>query len=180
MNSNLKIINLEKVNSTSEVAKDLALRGVSDWTIVLGNMQEKGHGRKGEAWFSPLGGLYFSIILPKSNINDLQTLTVLAAFSVAQTLKENFQIEPLIKLPNDILLNQKKVCGILTENIIMGDKTLISILGIGLNTNIDFFPDDLKEIAISLKQVLSKEVDNYKILEQVVASIKKQLEIINQ
>lgn len=180
MNSNLKIINLEKVNSTSEVAKDLALRGVSDWTIVLGNMQEKGHGRKGEAWFSPLGGLYFSIILPKSNINDLQTLTVLAAFSVAQTLKENFQIEPLIKLPNDILLNQKKVCGILTENIIMGDKTLISILGIGLNTNIDFFPDDLKEIAISIKQVLSKEVDNYKILEQVVASIKKQLEIINQ
>lgn len=180
MNSNLKIINLEKVNSTSEVAKDLALRGVSDWTIVLGNMQEKGHGRKGEAWFSPLGGLYFSIILPKSNINDLQTLTVLAAFSVAQTLKENFQIEPLIKLPNDILLNQKKVCGILTENIIMGDKTLISILGIGLNTNIDFFPDDLKEIAISLKQVLSKEVDNYKILEQVVASIKKQLEVINQ
>lgn len=180
MDSNLKIINLEKVNSTSEAAKDLALQGVSEWTIVLGDMQEKGHGRKGEDWFSPLGGLYFSIILPKSNINDLQTLTILAAFSVAQTLKENFQIEPLIKLPNDILLNQKKVCGILTENIIMGDKTLVSILGIGLNTNIDFFPDDLKDIAISLKQVLLKEVDNYKILEQIIALIKKQLEVINQ
>lgn len=180
MDSNLKIINLEKVSSTSEAAKGLALQGASDWTIVLGDMQEKGHGRKGEDWFSPLGGLYFSIILPKSNINDLQTLTILAAFSVAQTLKENFQIEPLIKLPNDILLNQKKVCGILTENIIMGDKTLVSILGIGLNTNIDFFSDDLKEIAISLKQVLLKEVDNYKILEQIIALIKKQLEVINQ
>ena len=180
MNTFYKIIEFESLASTSEKAKELALAGAEPWTIVLAIEQTGGHGRKGEAWFSPQGGLYVSIILPKSNIIDLQTLTILTAFIIAQTIKNNYKLEPLIKLPNDVLLDGKKVCGILTENVIMGNETLISILGIGLNTNILEFPIELNDLAISLQQSLSTQVWNEQILEQIVVGLKNQLDNISQ
>lgn len=174
------IIDFENISSSSEKAKELAAQGKDPWTVVLAREQSNGHGRKGETWFSPEGGLYFSVILPKSNIADLQTITILAAFVIAKTIKDSFSLEPLIKLPNDILLNNKKICGILTENVIMGNKTLVSVLGVGLNTNIKEFPNDLNDISGSLQQILLKEVDNNKILEQILIGLKNKLEIISQ
>ncbi|MFA5013702.1 MAG: biotin--[acetyl-CoA-carboxylase] ligase [Candidatus Paceibacterota bacterium] len=168
----------EAVASTSDEAKKLALSGAEPWTVVVANEQTGGHGRKGDEWFSPTGGLYFSIILPKSNIEDLQTLTILAAFIIAKTIKEIYGLEPLIKLPNDVLLNGKKICGILTENII--DKEIkTSVMGIGLNTNIKELPAELKGIATSLEIELKKEVDNEKIINQIIEGLRAQLEILN-
>ncbi|MFA5087203.1 MAG: biotin--[acetyl-CoA-carboxylase] ligase [Candidatus Paceibacterota bacterium] len=180
MEPKFKIIEFEDIPSTSEKAKELAIQNESPWTVVLARQQSNGHGRKGEAWFSPEGGLYFSVILPKSSIADLQTITILAAFVISKIIKDDFNLEPLIKLPNDILLDGKKVCGVLTENVIMGDKTLVSIIGVGLDTNIKEFPNDLKDISVSLRQVLFKEIDNNEILEKILSELKNQLEIINQ
>jgi BirA family biotin operon repressor/biotin-[acetyl-CoA-carboxylase] ligase len=118
--------------------------------------------------------------LPKTNIDDLQTITNLTAFVIAQTLKNDFNLQPLIKLPNDILLQEKKVAGILTENIIIGQNPVFSIIGIGLNTNIDNFPEELKDKATSLKIELNQEIDNNQILEEILIGLKKQLEIISQ
>lgn len=153
--------------------------GTLPWTVVLAEEQENGYGRKGEAWYSPKGGLYFSVILPKGEINDLQTLTILAAFIVAKTIKEAFNVEPLIKLPNDVLLNGKKICGILTENVI-GKEVKSSIIGIGINTNISSFPSEIKEVATSLKMELGREVDNMEILEKIIKELKNQFKIISQ
>ncbi len=175
----LKILEFDKILSTNLKAKELAKKEISPWTVVLAKKQIAGYGRKGENWFSPLGGLYFSIILPKSKIEDLQTLTILAAFVIAKALKENFSLEPLIKLPNDVLLNGKKVAGILTENVI-GCEVKLSIMGIGLNTNIEKFPKDLANIATSLKIELGKKVDNKKILSQIIEGLKEQLVTISQ
>jgi BirA family biotin operon repressor/biotin-[acetyl-CoA-carboxylase] ligase len=184
------------LNSTNLKAKELAKRGAEAWTVIVAKEQTAGYGRKGLAWFSPEGGLYFSIILPKSKvaetsshlsprsaslrsvIEDLQTLTILAAFICAKTIKENFNLEPFIKLPNDLYLNGKKVGGILTENIV-GKDVKLSVMGIGLNTNIEKFPKDLENIATSLKIELAKEVDNEKILEQIIKGLKEQLAIIS-
>jgi BirA family biotin operon repressor/biotin-[acetyl-CoA-carboxylase] ligase len=174
------LIEFENIKSTSEEAKAQAVQGVAPWTTIVANEQSLGHGRKGDYWFSPKGGLYISVILPKTNIDDLQTITILAAFVVAKILKEKYEIEPLIKLPNDILFEEKKLCGILTENIVVGDETVVSVLGIGLNTNIDEFPENLKDTAVSLKNILNKEVDNKEILEQILSGLKSQLETINQ
>jgi BirA family biotin operon repressor/biotin-[acetyl-CoA-carboxylase] ligase len=174
------LIELENIKSTSEEAKVQAVQGVAPWTTIVAEEQSLGHGRKGDYWFSPKGGLYFSVILPKTNINDLQTITILSAFVVAKVLKEKYEIEPMIKIPNDILFEGKKLYGILTENIVMGDETVVSVLGIGLNTNIDTFPDNLKNAAISLKNILSKEVNNKEILEQILLGLKSQLETITQ
>jgi BirA family biotin operon repressor/biotin-[acetyl-CoA-carboxylase] ligase len=165
------------VTSTNASAKKLRNKKV--WQVVLAEEQIAGYGRKGSSWYSPKGGLYFSIILPKSKIEDLQTLTILGGFIVAKVIKENFNLEPFIKLPNDVWVNGKKICGILTENVV-GKDVKFSVMGIGLNTNIEKFPKDLENIATSLKIELGREVDNKKILEQIVKGIKEQLKTISE
>jgi len=176
----MKLIYYKTLPSTNLKAKELAKKGVKPWTIVVAENQTKGRGRKGNDWFSPKGGLYFSIILPKSNLEDLQTLTILAAFTTAKVIKENFKkVEPLIKLPNDVLINDRKVAGILTENII-GKDIKLSVMGIGFNTNIGKFPKELKDIATSLEIELGKRVNNKKILIEITEGIKKQLTTISE
>ena len=172
------IKNYKTLTSTNVKAKELARKEARPWTIIVAEQQTGGYGRKKTAWSSPKGGLYFSTILPKSNIEDLQTLTVLAAFICAKTIKENFKLEPFIKLPNDVWINGKKVAGILTENII-GKDVKLSVMGIGLNTNIEKIPKDLENIATSLKIELGKEVDNQKILRQIIKGLKEQLKTIS-
>ena len=166
----------KSVSSTSVIAKKMDHK---PWTVIWSEEQTLGCGQKTNSWFSPKGGLYFSVILPKSTIEDLQTLTILASFVVAKIIKENFKIEPFIKLPNDIFINQKKVGGILTENII-GEEVKFSIMGIGLDTNIEKFPKELENIATSLKIEVGKKIDNEKILKQIVQGIKNQLKIISE
>jgi BirA family biotin operon repressor/biotin-[acetyl-CoA-carboxylase] ligase len=179
----MKILEFEKLESTQKKAKEIA-KEAEPWTVVLAKEQTGGYGRKGNFWYSPRGGLYFSVILPnphtkqiygvgaKTKIEDLQILTILAAFCVAKILKEDFKLEPFIKLPNDVYVNNKKICGILTENIISGKEVKNSIIGIGLNTNIEDFPEELKEKATSLKRELKKEVEGRKILEKILKELK--------
>ena len=195
-----KIKNFKKISSTNQKAKKLAFNGAAPWLVVVAEKQIAGYGKGKVPWFSPQGGLYFSIILPKSKVDehsfistrrplfgeerarvieDLQTLTILAAFIVAKTLKENFALEPLIKLPNDVLINQKKVAGILTENIV-GKDVKQSVMGIGLNTNIEKFPKELENIATSLKIELGRKIDNKKLLEKIVEGLKEQLKVISE
>jgi BirA family biotin operon repressor/biotin-[acetyl-CoA-carboxylase] ligase len=174
-----KIENFETLDSTSIKAKELASRGEKPWTVVRAVKQKEGYGRKGSGWFSPEGGLYFSVILPKSNIDDLQTLTILAAYVVAKAVKENFNAEPLIKLPNDVYLNGKKICGTLTENVI-GSDIKSSVMGIGLNTNIEKFGPELENSATSLKIELKREIDNEALLRQIIEGLKKTLATISE
>ncbi len=172
----MKLQRLKKVSSTSALAKK---EKGEPWTVIWAQEQSSGYGTKKDYWFSPKGGLYFSVILPKTDIDDLQTLTILAAFIVAKTLKENFALECFIKLPNDVYINRKKVAGILTENVLSND-TKFSVMGFGLNTNIDEFPKDLENIATSLKIELKEQVDNEKILKQIIKGLKKQLKTISE
>lgn len=172
----MKIRKEKIIDSTNALAKKIK---PEDWLVIWAEEQSAGYGRKKDYWFSPKGGLYFSIILPKSNIDDLQTLTILAAFVVAKTIKENFNLESFIKLPNDVYVKQKKVAGILTENVLAND-VKFSVMGIGLNTNIDKFPEDLENTATSLKIELNKKIDNKKIMTQIVNGIKKQLKTISE
>jgi len=167
----------KSISSTNVVAKKMKYE---PWTVVWSEKQTLGHGQKENYWFSPKGGLYFSIMLPKSNIEDLQTLTILASFVVAKIIKENFKVEPFIKLPNDIFVNQKKIGGILTENIIVGENVKFSIMGIGLDTNIEKYPKELENIATSLKIETGKQINNEKILKKIVQEIKNQLKIISE
>ncbi len=185
---NLKIKKFKEIPSTQIMAKELARGEIEPWTVILAEEQTLGYGRKGQDWYSPKGGLYFSVALPQSQIEDLQTLTILAAFIVAKIIKENFGLEPLIKLPNDVVIKSKiknkkskikKVCGILTENII-GKDVKFSVMGIGLNTNIEKFPTDLKENITSIKIERGRAVNNEEILVQIIKGLKEQLKTISE
>ena len=173
----MQIKKYKKLPSTQIFIKNL--KNPKSWLTVVAEKQTTGYGRKGAIWYSPEGGLYFSVILPKSQIEDLQTLTILAAFIVAKVIKENFNLEPLIKLPNDVLIGSKKVCGILTENIV-GKEIKLSVMGVGLNTNIEKFPKELGDLATSLKMELGRRVDNEKILKQIVKGLREQFKTISQ
>jgi BirA family biotin operon repressor/biotin-[acetyl-CoA-carboxylase] ligase len=172
----MKIRKYKEVLSTNVLAKD---KKYPAWTVLLAEKQTSGYGRKKDYWFSPKGGLYFSVILPKSTIEDLQTLTILAAFIVAKTIKDTFGVEPFIKLPNDVYLNGRKIAGILTENVV-GQNVKFSIMGIGLNTNIEKFPKELKNTATSLSKELKKNINNEKLLKQIVKGLKEQLKTISE
>jgi BirA family biotin operon repressor/biotin-[acetyl-CoA-carboxylase] ligase len=173
----MKILEFEKLESTQKKAKEIA-KEAEPWTVVVAKEQTGGYGRKGNFWYSPKGGLYFSVILPKTKIEDLQILTILAAFCVAKILKEDFKLGPFIKLPNDVYVNSKKICGILTENIVLGKEVKNSIIGIGLNTNIEKIPRDLENVATSIKIELKKEVENKELLKKILEELKEKLEII--
>lgn len=192
-NSKLKILKFDTLPSTSQKLKELLQKGARPWTIVLAKEQTAGHGKGKRKWYSPRGGLYFSIVLPESNIEDLQVLTILAAFAVAKVIKEKFKLEPFIKLPNDVFVNGKKIAGILTENVVavsagpdlsgakrIEKKVKSSVMGIGMNTNIDNFPEDLKDKATSLKIELKREVDSEDILKKVVEMLKVNFKTISQ
>ena len=172
----MRLKKYRSVSSTNTIAKKIEPQ---PWLIIWAQEQTAGYGRKKDYWFSPRGGLYFSVILPKTQIEDLQTLTILAAFIIAKIIKESFNVEPFIKLPNDIYLSQKKVAGVLTETVV-GKDVKFSIMGIGLNTNIDKFPKSLENISTSLKIELGKKVANEKLLKEIVGGIKEQLQTISQ
>ena len=149
--------------STQDEARKLAPNS-PEWTVVAAEEQSGGRGKPGSSWFSPLGGLYFSVILkPRKNPDDLSPITLLVAKAVASVLP----VKAEIKLPNDLLVNGKKICGILTEKT--GEALII---GIGLNVNIDSFPSGLN--ATSLKLETSRNWDLDTLLQAILAELKKE------
>lgn len=152
----------ESVKSTNIVAKFLA-PNVSNGTIILSETQTMGRGRSGKVWKSPEGGIWLSIILKPEISPAKAPLTTLAtAVAVTRTLK-HFDFDAEIKWPNDVLINNKKVCGILTESIAKFNNLESIIVGIGLNSEVDInkLPENLQENAISLSEV-KDNVDNTK------------------
>lgn len=152
----------EEVSSTNDVAKELALEGAPEWTIVVAEKQFNGRGRFGRKWVSPKGGLWFSLVLrPKININEAFKLTSLTAVSIVNTLEKDFQIKARIKWPNDIFVNGKKICGVLTETACTDQVLDYVIIGIGINVNNapSSLPDEFKKNTTSLMAEKGEEID---------------------
>lgn len=151
----------EKVDSTSNLARDLAAKGAKNGSAVIADCQEKGRGRNGKTWSSPCGcNIYMSILLkPKFSPEIAQGMTLIAAVSVADSILELTGLAPKIKWPNDILINSRKVSGILTEMSTRNKLIDHIIVGIGLNVNAerDSFGPEIRDIASSLLIESGKE-----------------------
>ncbi len=153
-----RVVFYRQVSSTQEVARELALQGVSDHTVVLAERQTGGRGRMGRKWVSPLGGVYLSLILrPQLKPLEALKLPLLAGVAVATAIQKVSGLKPHLKWPNDILLGGKKIGGILCELGAETDRVNYIILGIGVNLNNDL-PEELKGIATSMKQEQGKEL----------------------
>ncbi|MDD4899555.1 MAG: biotin--[acetyl-CoA-carboxylase] ligase [Candidatus Omnitrophica bacterium] len=166
-----KIHYQEKVSSTMDLALNLGLQGASEGTVIVTESQSKGRGRLGRNWISPkYKGIYFSVILrPKISPLQASLLTILCAVGLCEAIKENAQIEPQIKWPNDLLINQKKIAGILTELNAEMDEVRFVNIGIGLNVNTE--KKALISSATSLKEELGKEVNRVELLKAILRRI---------
>lgn len=147
-----KIINFKQVDSTNQQAKKLALEGAENGTVIIAEEQTAGKGRRGKAWISPPStGIWMSIILrPSVMPENASMLTLVAGLAVCKAVREITNLEASIKWPNDIVVNGKKICGLLTEMNSEIDFINFVVIGIGINVNVEEFPEELDNIATSL------------------------------
>ena len=149
------VIFLEEAQSTNTLLKELAAKGAKEGTVLIARRQSGGKGRLGRSFFSYEGGLYISLLLrPNGSVQSALQITVCAAVATALAIEKITGINCGIKWVNDIYLNDKKVCGILTEGAINPQTQTLSfaVLGIGINISHpkEDFPEELKDIACSL------------------------------
>ena len=175
-----------ELKSTNIIAKEKALHrteAISEGIIIIAERQSAGKGRLGRKWFSPAGGIWLSIILyPQLSPFYISRITLMTAVAVVKAIKVCTQIESQIKWPNDILINEKKVCGILTEMSAELDIINWVVVGIGINVNIDNreFPEDIQENTISLKEASDKEVLRVKLAQVFLQEFEKYYEILKR
>jgi BirA family biotin operon repressor/biotin-[acetyl-CoA-carboxylase] ligase len=134
-----KVLHLEETTSTNTIAAQYAADPSHDGLVVLANAQTAGRGRLGRSWSSPPGqGIWTSVLLfPPEGLRRPSLLTILAASSVCETIEDLTRVSPAIKWPNDVYIQNRKVCGILVEqNIPAGGAPPAAIVGIGLNLTV--------------------------------------------
>lgn len=161
-----RIIYFEEVDSTNLVAKQLGKQEGTHGILVVAEKQNAGRGRLGRNWSSPKGsGIYLSLVLqPEINPEHAAMLTIIAALAVNQGIRKTTGIESYIKWPNDIVINGKKVCGILTEMSSVNEKLECVVIGIGINVSQMSFPKELKSMATSLQMEGKKDVDRSELI----------------
>jgi BirA family biotin operon repressor/biotin-[acetyl-CoA-carboxylase] ligase len=146
----------QSVTSTNTIAKELASKGAREGTVIIAREQTEGRGRMGRTFYSPgSSGIYFTIILrPRLNLEDSMLITTAAAVAVCKAIETIAKVKASIKWVNDIFVEGKKVCGILTEASINFESGGLeyAVVGIGINIETKDFPEDIRKVAGSVFQ----------------------------
>ena len=179
-----KVFCFETISSTNDYAvrlEDRALKLNDDetflkklnGTVIISEIQTGGRGRNYKKWFSPSGGLWFTLILfLKIKAYDVEKVNIIMAVSIYEAIRSMFDLKMKIKWPNDIYFNNKKICGILSELNNSSSCSYLNI-GVGLNANIDFNKIVYKNTddsisAVSLKEILKNNIDMEKLLACII------------
>ena len=157
----------EEIVSTQIEAKKLTQSSIENGTMILADCQTNGIGTHNRKWYSEKGkNISLTLILyPKCKVKELESLTVDIAKCIVNSIYDLYGYKLDIKLPNDIMYSGKKIGGILTQIVSKGENIKYLLIGIGLNVNGEKFPEDLKEIATSLKLEFRQEFSRQKIVE---------------
>jgi BirA family biotin operon repressor/biotin-[acetyl-CoA-carboxylase] ligase len=162
-----KIEHFTSVDSTNDIAKKLAREGAGEGTAIIADIQKKGRGRLLREWASPLGGVWLSVILrPDTTSLRISLLPLIAGNAIANTLNKLYDIDARTRWPNDVLIGNKKVSGVLTE--LDTDENFI-VVGIGINANINVsdLPEEVGDIATTLKDELKREVSKEELIDRL-------------
>ncbi len=168
---NYDIYRFGKIDSTNSHLLKLGDEGFPEGTVAVADEQVSGRGRFGRKWEAePLSSLLFSMLLRPGFLkrDEMFILTFSAAVAVAEALENTADVKPELKWPNDILLDSKKVCGILLESSFDADRLNHIVLGIGVNVNQSLFPEELKEKATSLLLVTGRKFDREELLHMIL------------
>ena len=167
----INVIKYKKVKSTNDTALKLIKKNITNPTLVMTEKQTNGRGTVGKKWVSEKGNLFISLFFKfdQKKINFKQ-FAILNAFLLRKVLSKTIPKKIKIKWPNDLLVNQRKFCGILQEVIRFNDFDYL-IIGIGLNTNIA--PQNKGLYSTSLKNILNTKINNQKILKNIIIAYEK-------
>ncbi|AFL98620.1 birA, biotin-(acetyl-CoA-carboxylase) ligase [Desulfitobacterium dehalogenans ATCC 51507] len=171
----------EELPSTNDRIKDMARQGGEHGTVVIAKRQTIGHGRMQRVWESPDGGLWLSLLLkPRLSLGDAAKLTLSAGVALAQTLQDLYRLEVRIKWPNDIVIQGRKIAGILGE--VAGEWNTVQtlILGIGVNANFSGQTLSPKIPAITLQDILGHEVNLNHLTAELLFNLEKEVQSLEQ
>ena len=168
-----KVIYYPSLPSTMEIAKREARRGATEGTAIIADEQTAGKGRLERSWLSPKGSIAISIVL-YPRLVYLPYLTMLASLAVVHSIEAVTDLRPKVKWPNDILINGKKVCGILIESQVSRNKVDYAIIGIGINVNlrISHFPQ-IQSIATSLSTELGSDISRLRLIRRLLVETER-------
>jgi BirA family biotin operon repressor/biotin-[acetyl-CoA-carboxylase] ligase len=174
------ILRFDSLPSTNTEAQRQAAQGAPEGLCVVAREQTKGRGREGRIWISPTdAGLYFSIVLRPVRLvtRAWPLLTLMAALAVRDALWEACELETDIKWPNDILVNERKLCGILAETIETETGRAV-VVGIGINLDERAFPPELKEVATSIMSQTGRTPDREALLQSLIRSLGERYQLL--
>ena len=168
----------ETINSTNLRAKLDADNGAPEGALVVVDMQTAGRGRRGRTWSSPAGlNVYFTLILKPRYVPDKASMvTLVMALAVAEGIRETCGVEAGIKWPNDIVVNGKKVCGILTEMSVEKDFIHHVVIGVGINVGLQEFAPELADTATSLQAECGRKVPKAALVANIMKAFEKYYE----
>ncbi len=168
-----RVIYYPSLTSTMDVARQEARQGAVEGTVVLADKQTSGRGRLQRVWLSPGGSIALSIILHPGPA-QLPSLIMLASLAVVRSIEIVTSLKSQIKWPNDVLINGRKVSGILIESGVQGNKVNYTVIGIGINVNLRLagFPE-IRPIATSLSDELGSDVSRLRVIRCLLVEVER-------
>jgi len=161
-----------EIGSTMDAARELAKKGAGEGTIVIAEAQTRGRGRLSREWLSPEGGIYFTLILrPRISPAYAPRINLMAASAVAATIRKLFGLKAELKWPNDVLIEGKKVCGILAE--MDAEMDVVNFVNVGIGINANNSVTRFEKTATSLKDALGKEISRREFLSVLIMEIER-------
>jgi BirA family biotin operon repressor/biotin-[acetyl-CoA-carboxylase] ligase len=170
-----------EVDSTNNAVKELVLKDAREGLVVIADTQTGGKGRHDREWHSPSGGLYLSIVLkPRLSVEETPLMGLLAGVAVASAIEQISPLEVKLKWPNDIMIKEKKLGGILSELISVGSDILGVIIGIGINQNVNMsdLPKDVRRRGTSMLQEMNGATSRPKLAATIINEIDRLLTIV--
>ncbi|HEY40621.1 MAG TPA: biotin--[acetyl-CoA-carboxylase] ligase [Dehalococcoidia bacterium] len=166
-----RTIYFPSLTTTMDVARQEALEGAAEGTVVIADEQTAARGRLQRAWITPRGNIALSVVLYPQR-ERLHTLIMVASLAVSHCIETITGLRPEIKWPNDVLIRGKKVCGILIESDVRADRVNQAIIGIGINVNLDVDTlPEIQSIATSLSHELGREVSRLSLVRQLLEEL---------
>jgi BirA family biotin operon repressor/biotin-[acetyl-CoA-carboxylase] ligase len=176
------LVLLESTDSTNTFTRKLAQEGAPEGTVVLAEVQSAGRGRLGRQWDSERGtSLTFTILLrPRIAAGSLGLLPLAAGVAVCETVREETGLAAACKWPNDVLVGNQKLCGILSEAVLQGEEVTAAAVGIGLNVNQESFAPLLEGRATSLRLLTGREQDRGRFLAAILGRLEPLYDLLQR
>lgn len=164
-----------RIDSTNQYAKRIAEEGAPDGTLIIADEQTAGKGRSGRTWVTPPAeAIAFTLLLrPELSPDRISMVTLVMGLAVTNAVNSLYGVSAGIKWPNDVVIKGRKLCGILTEMSAEVRQVNYIVIGVGINANLTSFPEEIREIATSLRLELSRDINRAELIARVMAEFER-------